>query len=437
MKKQLLILLATLSLSTVPISVLAQESNSSNVEMTIVDEGVLIETYDAVYRQETKDYTAMLSNIVHNADVKSNVEAENVEAEKVDNQLILDYVQKLIKYEIASEEAAILQQKLVELSESKVALKDLISNMDESERLGLSQATLAYLEQMQGLLLTEEGDIYTLATNEQIEMTWQLVKVAKEYGFILEDNKEKFESLSLDLGAAEFHRLVTTSFNDDGSFKDKLYSKHLTELYNLLKDKKSDFVKEYQARYVNILKEIEARKDADEAVKQIEEKRAKGESVSEEEIKKVEEAVAKVQTQSHRETIQTTKEAVVTSQTNNIPYEKPVVKPDEKTQNQTASNTKTNGSSESTQPKPQQPKDQPKPVEPTPTPQSVEPESTPPASEAYQIPAGFFATFEEADSYGYSVLDGLNVTSFQTYTAGFLPDGTPYFGVHLINSYAE
>lgn len=413
MKKRLLMLITTLSLSTVPISVLAQESQSSEIETSIVDEGVLIEDYGAVYRQETTDYIAMLSNIIHNA----TADKSNVEAEKVDNQLISDYVQKLVKFDVATEEAATLQQKLVELSDSKIALKDLILNMDESDRLGLSQATLAYLKQMQGMLLTEEGDIYTLATNEQIELTWQLVKVAKEYGFILEDNKEKFDSLSLELGAAEFHRLVTTNFNEDGSFKDKLYSKHMTELYDLLKDKKADFIKEYQERYDNILKEIEARKTADEAVKQIEEKRAKGEMVSQEELKKVEAAVAKVQTQSHREVVQSTKEAVVTSQANNTPYEKPTPQPTE--QSQATHHT----------PKPTQPTEQPTTAEPTPAPQPVEPQPTPPTPEVYQIPAGFFDSLESAMAYGDSMLNGDSHASYQAYTAGFLPDGTPYYGV--------
>ncbi|MCW6659892.1 hypothetical protein NHG25_05295 [Aerococcaceae bacterium NML191292] len=417
MKKQLLTLLATLSLTTVPISVLAQENHSSEIESSLVDERTLIEDHEGLYLQHTKDYLALLSNIIHNADAVSS------DTKEVDNQLIIDYVEKLNQREVAVEEAMLFGQKLAELTKDKVSIKELITSMDEAGQLSLSQATLFYLEKMKDLLMTDEGEVYSLATDEQIELTWQLVKVAKEYGFVLEDNQEKLKALSLELGAAEFHRLVTTSFNEDGSFKDKLYSKHMTELYNLLKDKKVDFIKVYQERYNSILKEIEARKTASDAVKKIEEKRAKGETVTEEELKQVEVAVSKVQTQSHKEVAKATTEAVVTSQTNNTAYEKSTPKPVE-------------------QPKKETPKEKAPSPEPVPTPPvAVAPEPsnpTPPPAPEPIVPAfqpdgvTTFWTFEEADDYGYnySLTNARNIAS---YFVMEVPngDGTSHFALYF------
>ena len=59
--------------------------------------------------------------------------------------------------------------------------------------------------------------------------------------------------------------------------------------------------------------------------------------------------------------------------------------------------------------------------------QPVVPEE--PVAPYYPIPAGFFASFGEAEAYGYAQLNGKDKASCQVYLAGYLPNGTPYYGV--------
>lgn len=63
--------------------------------------------------------------------------------------------------------------------------------------------------------------------------------------------------------------------------------------------------------------------------------------------------------------------------------------------------------------------------------QYIEPEITQPIQPQveYSIPAGFFASFGEAEAYGYAQLNGKDKASCQVYLAGYLPNGTPYYGV--------
>ena len=52
----------------------------------------------------------------------------------------------------------------------------------------------------------------------------------------------------------------------------------------------------------------------------------------------------------------------------------------------------------------------------------------------YSIPPGYFGSFAEAESYGYSQLNGKDKASCQVYLAGYLPNGTPYYGVDFWSS---
>lgn len=63
--------------------------------------------------------------------------------------------------------------------------------------------------------------------------------------------------------------------------------------------------------------------------------------------------------------------------------------------------------------------------------QYIEPEITQPIQPQveYSIPAGYFASFGEAEAYGYAQLNGKDKASCQVYLAGYLPNGTPYYGV--------
>ncbi|MCW6667558.1 hypothetical protein NHG34_08295 [Aerococcaceae bacterium NML190938] len=405
MKKRLLALLATLTLTSIPLSVFAQESSSSMSESIVTN--------------ELNDYAGLTSEFLEELQEM----ILTPKATYVNGDVLKNYLIAVKKYELADVDAL-----LASLDDEKGAgtiANAVMQSGDKKEKL--SEMTFEYLKNILKIFDQSEDIL-----DEYVETTWKFIQCVENYGFIkfaenYSDADEKtFDDLKVEFAKYEYKRLVLSNFNEDGSFKDKLYSKHMLELHHFLKDKEADFVKEYKVQQDKILEEIEARKTASDAVKKIEEKRAKGETISEEEIKKVEAAVAKVQTQSHREVAQTTKESVVTSQTNNIPYDKPA----EKAQPQSSSSSKKQSESVVSSPKPQQVAEQPEPVAPAPAP---EPEPTsPPAPEVYQIPAGFFASFEEADAYGYSVLDGLNVGSFQTYTAGFLPDGTPYYGVDLL-----
>ncbi|MCW6682206.1 hypothetical protein NHG29_04885 [Aerococcaceae bacterium NML160702] len=418
MKKQLLTLLATLSLTSVPLSVLAQESSSSVESSSPVTTEVTeqVKSYSEQFQTKTSELLSQFTNVVSNVEAQVNEQAETI------NQVFTDYAEKLkvkISELVGSEQ---LQQAIQKLTEAKRSLEDVFHSLTIEQKQELSNQLMAYLIEVKPLLVFEDGTINPEATDIQIEMTWKLIKVAEKYQLIVEDAKGNFESLKLEFACAEFHRLVTTCFNEDGSFKEKLYSKHMTEFYNLLKDKKSDFVKEYQARYDNILKEIEARKAADKAVKQIEEKRSKGEQVTDEELKAVEAAVAKVQTQSHREVAQSTKEAVITSQTNNTAYEKSTPKPVE-------------------QPKKETPKEKAPSPEPVPTPPVVvvpEPVDPTPAPEPEPIAPAFqpdgvttFWTFDEADNAGYAA--GMNNSNIASYFVMEVPngDGTSHFALYF------
>lgn len=419
MKKRLLALLATLTLTSIPLSVFAQESSSSMSESTVTN--------------ELNDYAGLTSEFLEELQEM----ILTPKATYVNGDVLKNYLIAVKKYELADVDAL-----LASIDDEKGAgtiANAVMQSGDKKEKL--SEMTFEYLKNILKIFGQSEDVL-----DEYVETTWKFIQCVENYGFIkfaenYSDADEKtFDDLKVEFAKYEYKRLVLSNFNEDGSFKDKLYSKHMLELYHFLKDKEADFVKEYKVQQDKILEEIEARKTASDAVKKIEEKRAKGETISEEEIKKVEAAVAKVQTQSHREVAQTTKESVVTSQTNNIPYEKPVVKPTEKpaekTQPQSSSSSKKQSESVVSNPKPQQVTEQPKPVAPAPAP-APEPEPTPPpAPEVYQIPAGFFSSFEEADAYAesYMLSEGIaaGFRSWQTYTAGYLPDGTEYFGVDFI-----
>ncbi|MCW6660530.1 hypothetical protein NHG25_08565 [Aerococcaceae bacterium NML191292] len=398
MKKRLLALLATLTLISIPLSVFAQESSSSMSESTVTN--------------ELNDYAGLTSEFLEELQEM----ILTPKATYVNGDVLKNYLIAVKKYELADVDAL-----LASIDDEKGAgtiANAVMQAGDKKEKL--SEMTFEYLKNILKIFGQSEDVL-----DEYVETTWKFIQCVENYGFIkfaenYSDADEKtFDDLKVEFAKYEYKRLVLSNFNEDGSFKDKLYSKHMLELYHFLKDKEADFVKEYKVQQDKILEEIEARKTASDAVKKIEEKRAKGETVTEEELKQVEVAVSKVQTQSHKEVAKATTEAVVTSQTNNTVYEKSTPKPVE-------------------QPKKETPKEKAPSPEPVPTPPVAavpEPSNPTPAPEpiapAFQ-PDGVttFWTFDEADNAGYAALGTNNIHS---YFVMEVPngDGTSHFALYF------
>lgn len=238
-------------------------------------------------------------------------------------------------------------------------------------------------------------------SDEQIESIWRSIKVLEKLEIVNEDDEDYLKAKVV-LAKAEYVKLLEENFNEDGTFKEKLYSKELTAVHQFLSHHDSKSIKTSQAKYDKLLSEIKARRAAQEALTKIEEKRANGEAISDEELKEVEALTDKVQTSSVRENVSTVKESVKQSQDAGTGY------------------------TPSTPPTP--------PAAPVvteaPAPQPIVTEAPTPAF----VPDGVttFWTFSEADSYGYNYMMA-NYKQIASYLVYEVPnaDGTTHFALHF------
>ncbi|MDO4432037.1 MAG: hypothetical protein Q4B80_02370 [Aerococcaceae bacterium] len=390
MRKQMVLFSTLLALSAaVVVPVSAQESSSvtSGVTSETVKSEVTPNPYadqdafNAFHQESTLKYVDAIKQAFFTPEGELTSLGTPERVEKV--QAYLEYLvaKELVTGESTAQIDALLEQ-------VRNASTDTTVEATQAVQQGISQSTIDYLKPFILGLYTDstQQDVAEFVTFEHAEALKQVLA----FDLIVEADKAAFKSdqalVELALEMAKYRHYVLSSFNEDGTFKDKLYSKHLLESYRKIKDKQADFVARYAAQHEQILTEINARKVASEAVAKLEEKRKNGESITEEELATVEQALSNVQTETHRQ-------AVVVTQTTETPpapeatYTPPVAEP----------------------------------VQPV-----VE---EPTAPVYYEIPAGFFASFEEADAYGYSLLNGADKASYQAYTAGFLPDGRAYYGV--------
>lgn len=252
MKKRFLTLLTIATIGVSPFAVLAQESssNSSSIKDELTE---ALSKQAEELQSKTADYLSKLTETLSSAEAQVNEKAEDI------NKAFTDYAQKLKSKIGEIKESEQLEAALQTLTASKQSIEDAIKVMTAEQKQNLSNQLMKYLNEIKPMLLTEDGKVNPEADAIYIELTWKLIQVAEKYHLIAEDAIKEFKELKLDFACAEFHRLIESSYNEDGTFSETLPVEELTDLYTLLKDARSDFVKEYQDQYDAIIKEAEKR----------------------------------------------------------------------------------------------------------------------------------------------------------------------------------
>lgn len=266
MKKSLLAVVASLTLSNVCLtSITAQETTTETV--TSVTEAIEI---DYTFEESRNQFLSLLDK-VPTVDLEDKVKSE-----------IKNYLSYLSSHDLALDE------------ETQSHLDKLLSNLEtDSTQVVIEENLKAtiddYLTYTVGYV--EEGENIQ---DTEIESIWRSFRILEKANLV-DFQSDDYINMKLIVAKKEYMKLLEENYAEDGTLKDKLYSKDLKLVYAFIKKYDAGFLNETEAKYTAILQEIKNRETAQTLLNEIEEKQAKGEAVSDEVLSALEEATANIQ----------------------------------------------------------------------------------------------------------------------------------------------
>lgn len=408
MKKTLILLSTSLLVATFTTTIQAQETTEATTtteETTTVEETTLAPEIEleTEFVSLTNEYFKNLNQLFSDSETmtETNTTEESTTETEVEGELknknapMLDYTAKVLKYFSDVKEAETFNTMVQSLGEQSPTLKDKVNELSDDDREYLENFAIDYFEKATQLFY-DNDELKEEVTPEQSEVAWKGLLVAKEYQFIQTDD-DKIKTIHLDLAQSEYKRLLLSNFNEEGGFAEKLYSKHMLILYNILKDERPDFVAKYKDQQDKVLAEIEARTKLEEIIKKAEEKQSRGESLTDQEMTEINSALDEIDN-------------------NNSDYRPPVIPSKPNNTNSNSNSSSNNPTSTEVPVTTQAPVTTQTPTvtePPVTVPQVTEPPVTePPVTEppVTQAPstmeyAGHFATYAEADNYARNNID--------------------------------